>query len=65
MDLWLGEVKSRAVKMVLVWASSRAEAEAILRGERQGNTESIDLKYTVCGPGRIIRRLERNTKTQP
>ena len=50
---WVGEIRDRYVKTVLVTAPTRKEAETKLRTELQA-CEELDVEHVRAGPGRIV-----------
>jgi hypothetical protein len=56
--MWIGELKGRCVKTVLIPASSRKEAEKKLR-EGSDDIEGIDVQYYAIGPGSVVREDKR------
>lgn len=60
---WIGEVRSRCVKTVLVKANSRKEAEMKIKNSAfDHDIEGIDVHYTPTGDGRIIREDKRSDR---
>lgn len=60
---WIGEVRGRCVKTVLIPATSRKEAEQKLK-DGSPDIEGIDVHYTPCGPGRVLRKDGNNSDKQ-
>lgn len=59
--MWIGQIRARAVKTVLIPASSRQEAERKLR-EGSDDIEGIDVHCEETGPGRVIREDKPPTR---
>jgi hypothetical protein len=53
MRWWIAEMRCRAVKTILVQASSRIEAQQKLD---EGGGEGTDVSYYDIGPAKVIRR---------